>query len=427
MRSLRSTLLVPALVFMALYLAACGAGPSSSGSGPHTGQWHMELDLNGRVLPFHFDLVRALDSTWVVNIHNGEEEIVATAVELLADSFRLRMPLFDSEFIGRFANDSIIRGVWINYLKGPDYRIPFVARAGDRPRFSAAHGPNTDLSGTWETHFSARTEDAYPATGLFQQQPNGKVTGTFLTETGDYRFLEGVVEGDSLKLSCFDGSHAFLFLARLDQDSLHGRFWSGTHWEEPWMAFRNPHHELRDPNSLTFLREGYDMVDFTFPDLDGHPVSPNDPVYKNKPVMIQVMGSWCPNCVDESRLLKEVYAKHHGQGLELISIAFEQHTDTAKAIAGLRRYRETLGLEHAILYGGLSGKGRTSEQLPFLNHVMSFPTCIFVDRNGKVRRIHTGFYGPGTGKYYTAYCSDLNAFVEQLLQEPSGKALVAKK
>ena len=61
--------------------------------------------------------------------------------------------------------------------------------------------------------------------------PDGRVTGTFLTETGDYRYLEGVVDGDSLKLSCFDGSHAFLFHAALDQDSFRGRFWSGTHWD----------------------------------------------------------------------------------------------------------------------------------------------------------------------------------------------------
>jgi hypothetical protein len=74
----------------------------------------------------------------------------------------------------------------------------------------------------------------------------------------------------------------------------------------------------------------------------------------------------------------------------------------------------------------MSGKGRASAQLPFLNHVMSFPTCIFVDRKGKVRRIHTGFYGPGTGRYYEAYKSDLYAFVQQLLNEPAG-ALVANR
>lgn len=414
------------LLLLALGFARCTSDTPDTATGLMTGPWHMELDLLGHVLPFQFELVKADDATWDAHIHNGDEDIWVTLVEVRGDTFQLRMPLFDSEFIGTVRNDSTIIGDWINHLRGPDYRIPFVARAGEHPRFltKAASGP--DLTGTWEAHFSNDTEDTYHATGILEQDETGRTTGTFLTETGDYRYLEGVVDGDSLKLSCFDGSHAFLFHASLEKDSLRGRFWSGTHWTEPWVAFRNPDHRLRHPDSLTFLQEGYDMVDFTFPDLDGRPVSRSDVLYQGKPLVVQIMGSWCPNCVDESRLLSEVYTRHHDQGLELISIAFERHADTTRAIDGLRRYRETLGLQHTILYGGMSGKGRASAQLPFLNHVMSFPTCIFVDRKGKVRRIHTGFYGPGTGRYYEAYKSDLYAFVQQLLNEPAG-ALVANR
>jgi len=49
--------------------------------------------------------------------------------------------------------------------------------------------------------------------------------------------------------------------------------------------------------------------------------------------------------------------------------------------------------------------------------VMSYPTCIMIDRNGKVRRIRTGIYGPSTGEHYTKYKRSLEGFVEELLAE----------
>ncbi|MBP6389281.1 MAG: TlpA family protein disulfide reductase [Flavobacteriales bacterium] len=407
---------VRALLFApAAFLLGCGA-PSGKPLGPREGPWHLSLDLNGEELPFLFDLER--DSAgWRMVVHNGEEHIVVDDLLMYKDSVRVRMPLFDSEFRGALLNDSTITGQWHNYLKGPDYRIGFVARAGRTPRFGPSVASNAELSGQWEAHFSPGTADAYDALGIFQQK-DGRVTGTFGTETGDYRFLEGVVDGDSLKLSCFDGSHAFLFKALLRNDSLLGRYWSGTHWQEPWVAVRNPAFHLRDPDSLTFLKEGYDMVDFSFPSIDGGAVSPKDARHAGHVMMVQVMGSWCPNCVDETLLLDEMYAKYHDAGLDVIAIAFEKYEDEPRAIAALRRFRDQLEVKYDILYAGSANKEIAGAKLPFLDHVMSYPTCIFIDRAGKVRRIRTGFYGPGTGEHYAHYKRNLDAFLQHLLNEP---------
>ncbi len=405
-----------AICVLLFVLMACSA-PDPLTHEPRQGNWRMDLDLKGTTLPFLFDLSKNDTGAWAMVVRNGAEEISVTDVLLRKDSILLRMPLFDSEFKGVLRNDSTIEGEWFNYLKGPDYRIPFVAHAGPADRFPGAQSGSTDMSGTWEVHFSKGTPDAYNAVGLFEQAPDGQVTGTFLTETGDYRFLAGVVRNDSLKLSCFDGSHAFLFNAALKDDSLIGRFQSGSHWEEPWIAFRNKDYHLRDPDSLTFLREGYSMVDFHFPDLEGNVVSPLDPAFKGKALMVQIMGSWCPNCVDETKLLNELYGSYQHKGLEVIAVAFEKYADTTRALAGLRHFRDVMGVSHRILYGGVANKETVDEKLPFLDHVMSYPTCIFVDRNGKVRRIRTGFYGPGTGQHYEIYKRNLNSFVEQLLAE----------
>lgn len=412
------------------YLAAAVVTFSLAGCGnrevhtpvPKAGPWRMEMDLNGHPLPFLFDLAHNDSSIWTAHIHNGSEDIVVQDIVLVQDTFLMRMPLFDSEFKGVVRNDSVIEGFWHNYLKGPDYRIAFRASAGHSERFPNNSPNDAVLKGTWEVHFSNGTPDAYNAIGLFEQHDGGRLTGTFVTETGDYRFLEGAVDNDSMKLSCFDGSHAFLFNAALYGDSLVGRYWSGSHWEEPWVAYRNPDYKLRDPDSLTFLKEGYDMVDFQFPDLDGTPVSPSDAKFKGKVLMVQVMGSWCPNCVDETRLLNEIYGAYADKGLGVIAIAFEKYPEEAKAIAGLKRFKQTLGVDYPIVYGGLASKEKAAEKLPFLDHVMSYPTCIFVDRNGVVRRIRTGFYGPGTGSHYENYRRNLHLFVEQLLAEPEVQA-----
>ena len=200
-------------------------------------------------------------------------------------------------------------------------------------------------------------------------------------------------------------------------DTLTGSYQSGTHWQEPWVAVRNPQFTLRDPDSLTFLREGYDMVDFSFPDLEGNMVSPSDERFKNGPLVIQIMGSWCPNCMDETKLLNELYAKYHDKGLEVLSVAFERQDDPARAIDGLKHFRDVLGVKYPVLYAGRSGKGEASEKLPFLNHVMSFPTCILIDRNSKVQRIRTGIYGPSTGAHYERYKRSLEGFVTELLSD----------
>ncbi|MEO8589182.1 MAG: TlpA disulfide reductase family protein [Flavobacteriales bacterium] len=405
-----------ALLLVALVFASCSAQQRSSPI-PRAGVWRIELDLNGALLPFLFDLSKGAGGHWVMHVHNGDEDIEVRDISLVLDTLTVRMPLFDSEFKGVVQNDSLITGYWHNYLKGPDYRIAFSAQAGNKPRFPGTADDHADIGGTWEVHFDQGSPDAYNAIGIFKQRADGTATGTFVTETGDYRYLEGGVHNDSLKLSCFDGSHAFLFSAALVGDSLIGRFWSGTHWQEPWVAVRNADYQLRNADSLTFLREGYDMVDFHFPDLDGNMISPNDERFRGHPLMLQVMGSWCPNCVDEARLLNDMYAKYHDSGLEVMAVAFEKYEDTARALSAIEHFRDALGVKFPIVYGGLASKDVAGQKLPFLDHVMSYPTCVFIDRNGRVRRIRTGFYGPGTGEHFLNYKRNLEVFIETLLAE----------
>ncbi|MCB9182523.1 MAG: TlpA family protein disulfide reductase [Flavobacteriales bacterium] len=374
----------------------------------------MHLELGEAELPFQFDVLERDSGGWHMRIHNAAEEIDVSEIESRGDSLFVRMPLFDSEFQARLLNDTIIEGVWCNLLKGPEYRIPFRAWHTAAPRFDH-EAPRAHVSGSWRSVFSAGAPEAYEAIGIFEQFDDGRVHGTFMTETGDYRFLEGAVSGDSLMLSAFDGSHAFLFHARVLGDSMAGRFWSGTHWQEPWHAARDEQYRLRDPDSLTTLQPGTQAITFTFPDLDGHPWSSTDPDLKGLPLIVHVMGSWCPNCVDETRLLKEMHQKYQSRGLRIVAIGFEKQQDSTAAIAALRRFKERLDVPYPVLLGGPAAKEQAAARLPFLNHLISYPTCIFIDRAGHVRRIRTGFNGPGTGEHYAAYRADLESFLDTLV------------
>ncbi len=411
-----------ALALSSALLCGCAATqPADTPITARTGTWRIDLDLRNAPdaapvnLPFLVDLSK--DSTGMhMTVQNGEERIAVDDIVQRNDSLFIRMPLFDSEFKGVLRNDSTYTGYWYNYLKGTDYRIPFLAQAGPSQRVNVAATPVADISGNWECHFASGTPDAYPALGIFRAD-NGRVTGTFCTETGDYRFLDGGFSGDSLQLSAFDGSHAFLFTAKLRNDSLIGRFYSGIHGQEPWVAVRNNAFKLGDPDSLTHLKEGHDMVEFSFPSIDGGVVASSDARFKDHVMMVQVMGSWCPNCMDETLLLDEMYAAYHDKGLDVVALAFERNTDPVKAVEALKQYRDRLNVRYDILYAGTSAKEVASTRLPFLDHIMSYPTCIFIDRAGKVRRIRTGFYGPGTGEHYENYKRNLRAFLEELLAE----------
>ena len=297
--------------------------------------------------------------------------------------------------------------------------MPFLAEFENSNRFVVKNKAEKDITGTWETVFSKGVEgDEYSAKGIFKQDGT-KVTGTFTTTTGDYRYLEGVIDGDQLKLSTFDGAHAFLFTAKVTDSALEGKFYSGNHWKEPFVAKRNATYQLPSANDLTFLKEGYDSLEFSFPDENGNIVSLNDDRFKNKVVIVQIMGTWCPNCLDESKYYTKFYDAQKDQDIEIVALAFEYAKTEAKAFSGIARLRNRLNINYPILLAqyGTDNKVKAQEKLPMLNHVLSYPTSIFIDKTGKVRKIHTGFNGPATGKKYIEFKSEFEAFTSMLLSE----------
>ncbi len=382
------------------------------------GRWRATATLPGGELPFFID-VHPDSITPEVFLVNGEERVRVREVHLSRDSVILKLPAFNTTLRARRSRPEVLEGELILVKRGGVRQVmPFQARHGVTHRFFAhAAPPAIEVTGRWEVTFVDDEGNATQAVGEFHQQ-HRRLRGTFMTPTGDYRFLEGEVTDSSLYLSCFDGGHAFLFRAKLDsQGQLRGDFWSGTAWHEKWTARPNPEASLPDPYRLTYLKAGYDRFDFIFPNINGDSISLSDPQFRGKVVLISIGGSWCPNCHDETRFLVQLYKEYHDQGLEVIGLMYEHFRDFSRAARQVRRFREKFGIRYPLLIAGYSDKEAASRTLPMLNHVLSYPTTIFVDRRGRVRKIHTGFTGPGTGEHYRQLTREYRELVEQLLRE----------
>lgn len=350
-----------------------------------------------------------------VTFMNAEEEIVVKDIRTEGDSTVVQFPIFESALYFQ-GTENEMRGLWHNDARRSKNRIPFVAQAaGTEAIVTDEPAPLVDITGKWEVEFVYEGEETTPAIGYFEQ--NGQaLTGTFQTETGDYRFLEGHMKGDSLYLSCFDGAHAFVFQAIFkDEEVLEGDFWSGMHWHETWTARRNPDFALSDPDSLTRMQPSESQLNFAFLNTAQQLVSTEDERYTGHPLVVQIMGTWCPNCKDETPFLNDLYNKYHEEGLEMIAIGFEITTDTSRALSNLSRMKDYFGIEYEVLFGGKAGKRTASAALPQLQHVMSYPTTIFMDRDHQVQRIYTGFSGPAVQGSYEKLTSSFEESVRQLL------------
>lgn len=174
---------------------------------------------------------------------------------------------------------------------------------------------------------------------------------------------------------------------------------------------------LPDPYTPTYLKEGYKKLDFTLPDLDGKPVSLSDEKYKGKVVIVEIIGTWCPKCTDQTAFLSPWFKKNKQRGVEAIAIGFEQKDDLDYARYTLGKLRERYRIEYDILFGGIADKKVASDKLPSLNRMMAFPTTIIIDRKGEVRQIHTGYAGKVTGKYYDEYVKKWNQYLDALIAE----------
>jgi len=384
------------------------------------GVWRGVLKTaSGAALPFNF-VVDDIGGHQQLTIINGAERFKVTDIRSKGDSVLIHMPLFNSEFKLKFAGKGL-KGQWIKHLGDKDAAMDFTAEPNTTYRFfKDAKKPAYNVSGRWAVVFDPGTPHIEKLVGEFKQK-GAKVTGTFLSISGDYRYLEGTVAGDKFYLSCFDGGHAYLFTAKISNAKTisDGMYYAGLSGLDKWTAVKDASAKLPDAYSLTVLKPGYKTIAFTFRDINGRKVSLSDNRFKNKVVIVQLLGSWCPNCMDETNfLVSKYYPKYHAKGVEIVGLAYERTADFAKSQKTVRQMKNHFNITYPLLITGYTpAKGDPEKSLPMLADFKGFPTSIIIDKRGAVRKIHTGFSGPGTGVYYTRFIKEFDKLTEELLRE----------
>ena len=377
------------------------------------GLWRAEIRMQQDTLPFNFEVLKNGDE-YRANLINGDQEIIPLdEIEVTGDSVFITLHIFDIELRAKI-NDNILEGLYIkNYEEG--YRVPFTAKHTNTKRFLNPMS-SSKFDGKWQVTFVEEDTIKFPGIGIFKKERD-LLKGTFLTETGDYRYLEGTATDSTMSLYTFDGNHAFIFNATAKNDSIKGEFLSGMEYRATFSGYKNQDAKLTNADDLTFLKEGYDNIAFSFPGLDGKTVTLNDKKYQDKVVLLQIFGTWCPNCMDETIFYADWYNKHQNEAIEIIGLAYEAKDDFEYAKARVEKMKAKYNVGYDYVIAGVYDKEAAAKTLPMLNHVLSFPTTIFIDKKGKVRKIHTGFSGPATGIYYEEFKNDFNSFVNQLLNE----------
>ncbi|MCW5911680.1 MAG: TlpA family protein disulfide reductase [Cyclobacteriaceae bacterium] len=403
-----------ALNTLAVLIFSCTPQPARF----ELGAWRGVFKSQEAEFPFQFNIVDDTAGTVKAVFINGEERVYFDSIRYERDSVIVPIDLFDAFFIGKLTDQS-----WNGYFRKRQSNrqgIPFTATPGKQPRFVRRHAESAlPIEGKWSVSLINDKGDSRYTVGLFDQRDN-TVTGTILTTTGDYRYFEGIADGDSVKLSGFGGSNPSLLQVKLiDSTHITGELYSPT-GKTKLIAIKSDTARLPDPYKLTYLKPGYDKFTFQFPDLEGNPVSLEDEKYRNKAVIVTLTGSWCPNCMDETAFLAPWYKANKHRGVEIIALSFERKDDLDFVRERIDKLVKRFDAEYDFLFAGLADKKQAAEKLPALNAVLSFPTTIFIDRTGKVTKIHTGFSGPATGKYYEEFVRDFNEEVNRIVGEENG-------
>ena len=353
------------------------------------------------------------DVQW--EIVNGVERIPIEIKWRKDSTFKSSLPLFNTYFEGK-KEKGILTGEWVDPTRTGDYRIPFqIVNNKIREFDTKVHIP---VHAKYKIVFE---DDSVPAIlDMAVVREEFVVYGTVLTETGDYRYLQGEpFENNMFYLSAFDGTHLFYLAGQLVDNKIEGVFMSGKHYMAKFTGEADATFELRKADELTWMKNPKETLELKLNTDIKTERSFGENDWKGKVTLVQIMGTWCPNCTDESRFVKSMYEKYHAQGLEVVPVSFERGSDKQVAFTRINSQAKQMALPYPVYLGSGADSPQKAASIVFsqLNHVMSFPTLILSGKDGKVKKVWTGFYGPGTGVYYKEHTAEIEDAVLRLLRK----------
>ena len=288
--------------------------------------------------------------------------------------------------------------------------VPSLVRSSDQ------HAP--DISGLWEIQVkSPKGESAWH---FVVNQAGAKIDAAILRVDGDTGTLSGNFKDGKFILSHFTGERPFYVEVTPRSDGSLELQIASFHDTQDLVALRPAEARARnlappdDPTEHTKVKDPTQPLRFSFPDVTGRVVSNTDDRFQGKVVLVNITGSWCPNCHDEAPFLEELYRKYHGLGLEIVGLDFEQ-PEQLKSLSRVRAFIKRYGIEYTYLIAG--EPGQLNEKIPQAENLNAWPTTFFVGRNGLVRSIHTGFTSHASGELDSRLRDDVRNEIAELLSE----------
>ena len=394
------------VVFGCILLISCNSEDSEKLElGNYVGRLEVE---NNKYLPFNFSVTN--DSTLVVQ---NSSEIVDFSIVYSNDSIFIKSKVFEG-FIKGVLVENKINGFFT--IESLDRSVPFSSYKNNN-RFNIDFDENKKLTlNRWKFTFNPNKDNASFSVGIFNSIGENEISATFRTTTGDYGYMHGGYKENKIVLSTFNGSRAYLFEAEMNKDSIEGVMYAGNHSKTIVKGVLDNDFELSNEYSLTSLKVKNQKFDFSFENTLGKLISIDDEFYDGKSMVVQLMGSWCSNCLDESKFYVDYMNKNELKDIEFVALAFEYAKTKDNALNSIRKLKKQLGINYPILLAqyGSSDKRRALEKFPMLNKIISYPTTIFLDKNKDVIKIHTGFNGPATGEKYTEFINEFNSTIKFL-------------
>ena len=361
---------------------------------------------NNKYLPFNFSVTN--DSTLVVQ---NSSETVDFSIVYSKDSIFIKSKVFEG-FIKGVLDDNKINGVFV--IESLDRSVPFTSYMSNN-RFNIDFDDNKKLTlNRWKFVFNPNMDNSSFSVGIFNSIGQNEISATFRTTTGDYGYMHGGYKKNKIVLSTFNGSRAYLFEAEINNDTVEGVMYAGNHSKTIVKGVLDNDFELSNEYSLTSIKDRNQKFDFSFENTTGKLISIDDKFYDGKSMVIQLMGSWCSNCLDESKFYVDYINKNELNDIEFVALAFEYAKTKDNALNSILKLKKQLGINYPILLAqyGSSDKVRALEKFPMLNNIISYPTTIFLDKNKDVIKIHTGFNGPATGEKYTEFINEFNSTIK---------------
>ena len=385
-------------------VAAAQAVPASP-----AGLWDAAVVVDGLEIPFRFE-IGGSGTALTASFFNGDDRLESTGGRAENGSVVLDFDHMATKVEAVMLNGRLV-GV---YNRGPRGVYPFYAQ-----RFTPSTKAPTDvprIDGVWQIG-DVNSNKGEQAWRLIVRQSGAEVTAAILRIDGDTGALAGTFKDGKFVVSHFDGARPMVLELTPAKD---GSLEINRNRVEKMGAIKATEAEARnlprptDPSRHSSVKDPTARFTWSFPGMDGRPITGDDPRFQGKVVIVSIGGSWCPNCHDEAPFLVELYKAYRERGLEIVGFSFEENNQLP-ALKRLKAFNARYGVDWPIVIPGEPAD--LADKIPQIVNLNSFPTTLFIGRDGRVKAVHAGFAGKASGHFYEEGVEEIRATVERLLAE----------